>query len=414
MSEDIVIKVKGVSKKFCRSLKRSIQYGVQDIAHNMVGLSSKSEKLRKDEFWAVDNVSFEVRKGETLGIIGPNGSGKTTILKMFNGIFMPDKGKIEVKGRVGALIEIGAGFHPMLTGRENIYVNGAILGMSKKEIDEKFDEIVKFADIGDFIDAPVKFYSSGMYVRLGFAVAVHCEPDILLVDEVLAVGDSNFRQKCIGKMADIRKAGKTVVFVTHNMNMARITCQKAVFLNSGKIIATGDIEDVIKTYQDFMSYQNTVNLKKNNAKVEDKSVPVSLLEVKLTDRYGREKAEFRTFEEIRIKFLYQAIRPILNPTFGSGIHGYGGLICYGSTTKIDNLSFDKIEGLFEVELTYESLPLLPGAYFLTAGIWEGEEMIPVFRDSNIATFRVKSGVSDYGIFYMKHKWSINKLTEVSR
>ena len=187
MNDNISIKVENISKKYCKSLKRSMLYGVKDIARNTIGLSSHSDKLRKGEFWALDNVSFEAKKGETFGIIGPNGSGKTTLLKLLNGIFWPDKGKISVKGNVGALIEVGAGFHPLLTGRENIYINAAILGMTKEETDKKFDVIVEFADIGDFLDVPVKHYSSGMFVRLGFAVAVHCEPDILLVDEVFAV-----------------------------------------------------------------------------------------------------------------------------------------------------------------------------------------------------------------------------------
>lgn len=411
MADETAIKVDHVSKKYVKSLKRSMLYGVSDIARNSFGLSSRPERLRKNEFWAVDDVSFEVKKGETLGIIGPNGSGKTTLLKMLNGIFWPNKGKISVQGKVGALIAVGAGFHPLLTGRENVYLNGAILGMKKEEIHKKFKDIVDFAEIGDFIDAPVKYYSSGMFVRLGFSVAVHCDPDVLLVDEVLAVGDSNFRQKCIGKMADIMKAGKTIVLVTHDMNMARVTCQSGVFLNSGKIITAGGMEDAIRTYQNVVSYQNMADLK-NKVKEEDKSTAVSLLEVKLMDKYGREKTEFSTFEEMRIKFIYQARRSIPNPTFGSSIHGYGGLICYGSTTKIDKLSFDKIEGLFKVELTYEALPLLPGSYSLTTGIWEREKMIPIFRQSNVAAFRIKSGVGDHGLFYMKHKWSINKLKNV--
>ena len=194
MTNDTVIKVENVSKKYCRSLKHTMMYGMQDIARNSIGLKSCSDTLREGEFWALNDVSFEVKKGETLGIVGANGSGKSTLLKLLNGIFMPDKGRIEINGRVGALIEVGAGFHPMLTGRENIYVNGAILGMSKKEIDKKFDEIVDFADIGDFIDSPVKHYSSGMYVRLGFAIASHADLDILMVDEVLAVGDFRFKK----------------------------------------------------------------------------------------------------------------------------------------------------------------------------------------------------------------------------
>ena len=194
-------------------------YGVKDIGRNMFGLSSHSEKLRKNEFWAVDDVTFEIKKGETLGIIGANGSGKTTLLKMLNGIFWPDKGKIFVNGRVGALIQVGAGFHPMLTGRENVYINAAILGMSKKEVDEKFDDIVEFADIGNFLDTPVKFYSSGMFVRLGFAIAVHCEPNILLVDEVLAVGDEGFQNKCFNKIGELKKKETTTILVSHNMHI---------------------------------------------------------------------------------------------------------------------------------------------------------------------------------------------------
>ena len=181
MNDEVAIKAENVSKKFCKSLKSSMLYGVEDIIRNSLCLSSNSHLLRKDEFWAVDDVSFEVKRGETLGIIGPNGAGKTTILKLLNGIFWPDKGKITIKGKVGALISVGAGFHPMLTGRENIYLNSAILGMSRDEVNKKFDDIVEFSEIGDFLDTPVKFYSSGMFVRLGFAVAIHCKLDILLV-----------------------------------------------------------------------------------------------------------------------------------------------------------------------------------------------------------------------------------------
>ncbi len=252
MSGDVLIKVEGVSKKFCRSLGRSIKYGVRDVARDLVGLSSKPGELREGEFWAVDDVSFELKKGETLGIIGPNGAGKTTVLKMLNGIFMPDKGKVEVRGRAGVLIAIGAGFHPMLTGRENIYVNGAILGMSKKEINKKYDSIVDFADIGDFLDSPVKYYSSGMYVRLGFAIAIHCEPDILLVDEVLAVGDVGFRAKCYNKIAELQN-NCTVVIVSHDMpTIARIS-SKCMLLNNAQPIFLGATEKAIQRY--FSSFE---------------------------------------------------------------------------------------------------------------------------------------------------------------
>jgi lipopolysaccharide transport system ATP-binding protein len=247
MSQDVLITVEHVSKKYCRSMRRSMLHGMQDIIHDVFGLDGYNEQLRKEEFWAVDDVSFEVKRGECLGIIGPNGAGKSTLLKMLNGIFPPDKGKITIRGRVGGLIELGAGFHPMLTGRENIYINGAILGLSKTEIDLKFDEIVSFAETEKFIDSPVKFYSSGMYVRLGFAIAAHMEPDILLIDEVLAVGDTGFRGKCYNLLA--KKLPHTAVcLVSHSMPQTARLCRRGVWLNNGEIKATGAISDVISEY----------------------------------------------------------------------------------------------------------------------------------------------------------------------
>src|SRR3990172_12206671 len=213
---DVLIKVEGVSKKFSKSLKRSMLYGIQDISRSMLGLAPKTDELRPGEFWSVDNVSFEVRRGECLGVIGPNGAGKSTLLKMLNGIISPDKGRIEIKGRVGALIEVTAGFHPMLTGRENIYIAGSIHGLSKKEIDRKFDDIVAFSELGDFIDTPVKHYSSGMNVRLGFAIAAQMRPDVLLIDEVLAVGDIGFSTKCLNAIGEIIE-NSAVIFVSHSV-----------------------------------------------------------------------------------------------------------------------------------------------------------------------------------------------------
>jgi len=245
MYDDVVIKVENVSKKFCKSLRGSMFYGMKDIGKNMFGLGSSPQNLRTNEFWAVDDISFEVKKGETLGLIGANGSGKTTLLKMLNGIFWPDKGKISVKGKVGALIAVGAGFHPMLTGRENIYINAAIMGMKKDEVDKRFDSIVEFADIGDFLDSPVKHYSSGMFVRLGFAVAVHCEPEILLVDEVLAVGDIRFQGKCFNKLGEFKKRNISTIMVSHSMMHILGFCDKVLYMDKGKVIYYGDTHPVI-------------------------------------------------------------------------------------------------------------------------------------------------------------------------
>lgn len=256
MDNEAAIKVEHISKKYCKSLRSSMFYGIRDIGRNMLGLSSHPEKLRRNEFWAIDDVSFEVKSGETLGIIGPNGAGKTTLLKLLNGIFWPDKGKITVKGRVGALIQIGAGFHPRLNGRENIYINGAILGMNKREIDKKFDSIVEFADIGDFLDTPVKFYSSGMFVRLGFAVAAHCEPDILLVDEVLAVGDVGFRAKCYNRIAELME-NCSVVIVSHDMSSIARISSRCMVINGGRSIFEGTAEKAVQRYLSLFENQKT-------------------------------------------------------------------------------------------------------------------------------------------------------------
>jgi lipopolysaccharide transport system ATP-binding protein len=248
MLNENAIEVIDISKKFCRKLQKQMWYGMRDIARNVLGIQQDLNKLRKDEFWAIKNVSFSAKKGESLGLIGLNGSGKSTILKMINGIFMPDIGEIRVKGKVGALIEAGAGFHPYLTGRENIYLNGTILGMSKKTIDDKFNEIVKFSEVGEFLDMPLKNYSSGMYVRLGFAVAAHLSTDILLIDEILAVGDIEFQQKCFSKIDTMKKNGTTIIFISHNIDNIKRICNRCVLLDHGQVRMDGAVDKVLNLY----------------------------------------------------------------------------------------------------------------------------------------------------------------------
>ena len=212
-----LVDVQGIGKKFCRRLRRSLWYGLKDLGTELIGSKRDTSRLRRDEFWAVKDVSFQLHPGETLGLIGPNGAGKTTLLRILNGLIRPDEGQVIVRGRMQALIALGAGFNPILTGRENVYVNASILGIPRHEIDRRFDEIVDFAGISEFIDAPVQSYSSGMAVRLGFAVAAHLEPDILLVDEVLSVGDEGFRIKCLNKIGELKTNGTAIVLVSHSM-----------------------------------------------------------------------------------------------------------------------------------------------------------------------------------------------------
>jgi lipopolysaccharide transport system ATP-binding protein len=267
---DILVKVEGVSKKFCRNLKKSLWYGVKDVAADLLPFGSKQlpEKsflssgssnghsptnngntnrsqasiLRPEEFWAVNDVSFELKRGECLGLIGGNGAGKTTLLKLLNGLIKPDKGRIEMRGRVAALIALGAGFNPILTGRENIYVNGAVLGLTKREIDEKIEGIIDFAEIREFIDSPVQSYSSGMQVRLGFSVAITLEPDVLLLDEVLAVGDISFQAKCFNTLSEFRKKGTAFILVSHNLHQIARYADRILFLQRGRVYHLGDVE----------------------------------------------------------------------------------------------------------------------------------------------------------------------------
>ena len=314
-------------------------YGLTDIGRNICGLKSGSANLRQEEFWAVNNVSFEIKKGESFGLIGPNGSGKTTLLKMLNGIFWPDKGKIVINGRVGALIAVGAGFHPMLTGRENVYINGAILGMSKREVDAKFDSIVAFADIGDFLDTPVKHYSSGMYVRLGFAIAVHCEPEILLVDEVLAVGDKDFQIKCYQKINEIRKKGTTIILVAHNEYTIREYTNRCLYLNKGDERYLGPSEEGISIYiKDILEYRSQASKLQPGA-LGSQSRKAELLPVKFFDAHGKEISFLESGHELNIQLDAIIHEPLNNPIFGVNFYDKSGFM-YCVNSDYENQRFD--------------------------------------------------------------------------
>ncbi|GBE39708.1 teichoic acids export ATP-binding protein TagH [bacterium BMS3Bbin08] len=358
--ENTVIKAENVSKKYCRSLKHVMLYGVHDIARNTLGLSSQSERLRDGEFWAVDDVSFEVKRGETLGIIGPNGSGKSTMLKLINGIFMPDKGRIEIKGRVGALIEVGAGFHPMLNGRENIYVNGAILGMSKKEIDKKFDEIVDFADIGEFIDAPVKHYSSGMVVRLGFAIAVHCEPDILLVDEVLAVGDVGFQNKCFNKVGELRKKGVTTILVSHNMHIISAFTINALVLNNSRATYFDSVVDAIKEYTNIFIDKQDSDIEK----VCNGTDGIKFFDVAIDRRI------FKPGESFVFSAKYEASVDYSDTEIDVGIYcGGDSSLYFQANNKAYNQRIDIKKGIHSLKITIKDIRINNAVAKIGIAIW---------------------------------------------
>ncbi len=409
MNEDIAIKVEHVSKKYCKSLKRSMLYGVQDIGRNMVGLSSRSEKLRKKEFWAIDDVSFDVRKGETLGIIGPNGSGKTTLLKMLNGIFWPDKGKISVGGRVGALIEVGAGFHPLLTGRENVYINAAILGMTKQEVDEKFNSIVEFADIGDFLDTPVKFYSSGMFVRLGFAVAVHCDPDILLVDEVLAVGDKDFQIKCYQKMHQIRRSGTTIILVSHSEYTILEQTEKCLYLNSGKIKYFGFSEEAISIYEKEMLEKRAMMSQVREAiKSQLQPKKAEIISVNFFDGYRNEISFIESGQELNIVFECLINKKLNNPIFGINFYSDGGFM-YCANSDYESITFEDLPlGKVKIKINIPHLYLPTNNYRCSTIV--AEESIANLVDWQDMSYKfvVGSAKNARGSIKLPTHWKVEK------
>lgn len=267
-STDWAIRVEGVSKKFGLTLRQSMRYGLRDMGGRLLGQPSASGTLREGEFWAVKDVSFEVQAGEALGIMGVNGCGKTTLLRILNGVYSPDTGQAQLRGRVGAMIAAGAGFAPMLSGRENVYVNGTLLGLSTREIDDVMDEIIAFSELGQFIDLPVKNYSSGMYVRLGFAIAALSRPDVLLMDEVLAVGDLNFQKKCFDHILKLKRDGTAIILVSHSPGAIWSVCDRGLFMNRGRVEVDGPVEDAIRAYDD----QNARNAATASAQFDQAAV----------------------------------------------------------------------------------------------------------------------------------------------
>ncbi|MFC2166916.1 polysaccharide ABC transporter ATP-binding protein [Acidobacteriota bacterium] len=381
METEIAIDVEHVSKKYCKSQKRSMIYGMQDITRNTFGFSSKPEKLRNSEFWAVDDVSFEVKKGESLGIIGPNGAGKTTLLKMLNGIFWPDKGKITIKDKVGALIAVGAGFHPMLSGKDNIFINGAVLGMSKSEINKKFDSIVDFADIGDFLNSPVRFYSSGMFVRLGFSIAVHCEPDVLLVDEILAVGDIEFQNKCINKIGELMSNGTTIALVSHNLVYVRRVCEKCLWIDSGKIVKYGNTLDLTNSYQTSIVEKGH---KINNSICKDEDVHIERVVFFGKDRIARET--FSPNEPITVGIIVNAEKEINNLNFEIKLKSMMGIEIFHFTEPLVTTLLPNSKRIIEFSL--EGIPISNDIIMVNMFLWN-ENMTKLYaRRSGHYFFRM--------------------------
>jgi ABC-type polysaccharide/polyol phosphate transport system ATPase subunit len=411
MPSDVVLKCENVGKKFSKSLIQSMIYGGRDIAGSTFGIMPKSNILRKGEFWAVQDVDFELKRGESIGIVGPNGSGKTTLLKMLNGIFMPDKGRITLHGKVGGLIQVGAGFHPMLSGRENIYINGAILGLTKREIDANFDSIVDFADIGDFLDSPVKFYSSGMYVRLGFAIAIHCRPDILLIDEILAVGDLKFQSKCLKYLTNtILKNGCSIIFVSHNRYAVEDVCEKAIYVKKGRMLKIGKTLDVIDSYLlDIKEEEKISEMQIAGSGVEQ------ITKVLFMDKEGNPKSQFKSGEEARIRFYYDFKEKVMAPSFGiTFFHNDPRYTLVSSTDYIlnfhsgyDGFEMPFIQGVGYVDLMIDCLYIPVGIYKCSAYLFSENKMNLRQKYDQAAQVEIiwSDGHAKRSLVELPHRWS---------
>lgn len=330
------------------------------------------QRIYSETINALNHVSFDVPRGSTMGLIGSNGSGKSTMLKLIAGTSKPNQGEVKVSGRVSALLELGAGFHPDFTGRENVYLDGIIMGLSRREIDERFDEIVDFAEMEEFIDAPTKTYSSGMYMRLAFSVAVSVEPDILLIDEVLAVGDESFQRKCLGRINEFKSQDKTILFVSHSMNAVRELCSEAVWLHKGNLKAQGETERVIDQYLSSVNQQDEDRLSAERRFEEDESRwgtgRAEITGFELFDDLGNERHVFDSGGYLKVRVHYRANEPLEKPVVGLMIKRSDGTVCYGNNTLIlgDPPLHMPEEGVAELE--FEKLTLLPGSYTFTAAL----------------------------------------------
>ncbi len=378
------------------------------------------KSLRSDEkVTALDNVSFKVNRGTTFGVIGENGSGKSTLLKVVTGIAKPTSGRVEVKGKVSALIELGAGFHPEITGRENIYINGIMLGLSKKEINDKYEGIVKFAELEDFIDAPVKTYSSGMYMRLGFSIAINVNPDVLLVDEVLAVGDASFVPKCLDRIQDFRRRKKTILFVSHDLSTIEKICDRVAWLKAGQVQTIGEPRRVIDAYlQDVAEKQEGEFEKRQEEAVKEEEYEegrrenrwgkreVEVKKVKMKGLDGKVKHVFSPQEGMLIEIDINAYSLIKDFVFGIGIFNSQGVCCYGTNTFLEGFQPDSIKGKGKVVLRIECLHLVNGTYYLDVAVHK-RDGYPYDYHRKLYSFLLSSKYKDDGIYRPKHSWEFS-------
>jgi lipopolysaccharide transport system ATP-binding protein len=356
---------------------------LRDALPNALGrlLKRRAPEDRQDQtLWALRDVSFTLERGQALGIIGPNGAGKTTILKLLSNITQPTRGSIDVDGRLSALIELGAGFHPDLTGRENLYLNAAILGISRREMETKFESIVEFSGLHDFMDTPVKRYSSGMYVRLGFSIAAHVEPDVLLVDEVLAVGDAFFRRKCIERVHHLRQQGTTIVFVSHIMNLVRSVCDRGLFLQNGQTQVYGSATEAIRAYEASLHHQKANAATRLNPPLQSLGVvqsPIEIQSVELLNGSNRLVDHCSYADDIRVRVSYRARELVRSPSLVARIIRSDGTTCCEIRTRNDETWLPDLEGSGHLSFSIEPIQLASGAYMMEVQLQDTADVVPL-------------------------------------
>ena len=414
MAKDIVINVKNVEKSF----KIYSDKG-HTLKERLLFFKQRNSYTRHE---VLKGVTLEIEKGEVVGLVGHNGCGKSTLLKLMTKIIYPDKGKIEINGKISSLLELGAGFHPDMTGRENIYTNASIFGLTKKEIDARLDNIIEFSELEEFIDSPVRTYSSGMYMRLAFSVAINVDADILLIDEILAVGDARFQAKCFNKMLELKKSGITIVIVSHDLGSIERLCNRAIWIEEGKIRDEGIPHDIVAEYlDDIMSKDENKKIKvQSKEKIEEKitekkenkkdknrtgNKDVEIIDIKLLNEKDEVSDTYNSEDKLKIQVKYKRNNDELKDSvFGFGIFRNDGLNCYGTNTFIDNFGKIKIQDEGTVEVIIDQIQLLEGKYYLDIAFHD-EYGKPYDYIRKIKKFSIYSILKDAGIFRIKHKFS---------
>lgn len=378
---------------------------------------SITKKKYHREFSALNGVSFSVKKGDALGILGKNGSGKSTLLKMITGVLSPTSGNIQVDGKIAAILELGAGFNPEYTGRENIYLNGLMMGYSREEMEPRIAAIIDFADIGTFIDQPVKVYSSGMFARLAFAVSINVDPDILIVDEALAVGDIRFQTKCIDKMKELKSKGTTILFVSHAVEQVKRFCNKAVWIKDGVVEAIGDASEVVDQYEDFMKNyiedhivkrNVTIDIQENQA-IEELVLPENPDILAYITEAHINKGNFRTHERLEVVIDYDVYEPEIHDLLlGVAIYTPKRDYIFGPNTFLEKVSIPTKRGKHRVKYIIPKLPLLGGAYSIDVGIFNNEGIVCLNYRENILSFKIANKYFSEGLVYINHEWDVVK------